>query len=251
VAFTVDPGWHLYANSRNDSGLPISVDLHGPEGYSIGALQWPAPHREVSPGAILDHVYKEQVLLLLPVQVPPDARPGTTARFAGTVDWLVCGTGCIPGNASLSLELPIAPAGDAAIPSPDAAAFAAARRRLPVAPEGGEVSARWADGSLSLEVAGATKLAFYPDTGCVALLDPIADGEAQGGALALRIDSTDGRPAVRGVLEVWHGDRSDCFLIDSSRPREESSANERSDPRAPLDNAPRGPQPHTQGGTKG
>jgi hypothetical protein len=222
VAFQVDPGWHLYANFRNDSGFPISVDLRGPDGYAFGPLQSPAPHREVSPGAILDHIYEKEVLLLFPVRVPEDARPGTTARFAGTVGWLVCGTGCIPGSQAVELALQITAAGRAAAPSPHAAAFAAARRRLPRPLEGGEVSARWADGALGLEAPGAVRLAFYPDTACVGLLDPIADGEAQGPTLELRIDRADARPAVRGVLEIWRADRSDCYLIDFARPREEA-----------------------------
>ena len=40
-----DPQWHTYWRNPGDSGLPTTVRLALPEGWSAGGIVWPAPHR--------------------------------------------------------------------------------------------------------------------------------------------------------------------------------------------------------------
>ena len=46
-----------------------------PAGYKAGEMLWPAPARHVSNGGLLDHVYEGRAMILLPVEVPADAKP--------------------------------------------------------------------------------------------------------------------------------------------------------------------------------
>lgn len=43
VQFKIEPGWHVYAPLRNDSGLPILLTLTAPRGFRFDAPLWPAP----------------------------------------------------------------------------------------------------------------------------------------------------------------------------------------------------------------
>ena len=45
-----DPGWHTYWKNSGDAGLSTEVDWELPEGFTVSALVWPAPHRYVEAG---------------------------------------------------------------------------------------------------------------------------------------------------------------------------------------------------------
>ena len=57
-----------------------------------------------------------ETVLPVTLSVPADARPGSTAHIAVDAKWLVCREECIPGKASLTLDLPVA----SEPPKPDA-----------------------------------------------------------------------------------------------------------------------------------
>lgn len=214
LTFQIREGWHLYWNGLSDSGGPILIKLSLPAGYvQDGTILWPAPRRYVLPGDILDHIYEKRVTLLVPVQVPPSATPGSTAEFAADLEWLVCREICLPGQARVVQSLPVA---ETARPSPDAPLFRESRARLPVPPPPDEVAIRRRPGALTLTVRGAAWLAFYPMEGCARLTDPIADGQAEGERLRLRMRQEGGR--VVGVLEVRRDSGESRFwLIDTAR----------------------------------
>ena len=200
VSFEIEPGWHLYWNGRNDTGLPISVELRLPEGYTAGDILWPAPERHLSPGNILDHVYHDEVTLIVPVAVPQDATPGRAVRISALVNWLVCKDVCLPAHAEVSVTVP------PRRPDPDAAPrFEAARSRLPrpLPPDAG-IRLRWEGTTLRVDAPTARALAFFPFLQCAKLSHPIEDGASPSGSLALRVAPADTgeSPAVSGVLEV-------------------------------------------------
>lgn len=210
IVFDIEPGWHIYWNGKNDSGYEPQIELSGPEGYEFGAVQWPAPKRHVSPGEILDHVYEERVVLLVPVRVPEDATG--TARFEADLNWLVCRAVCVMEETTASLELPVASAESGASASRDAGLIQEARRRVPK-PLPKERSKEphlriwWEGGSVRVEAGDAKDLAFYPEKECSGLVDPIRSAESKQGRLDLRLERESSGPLrLQGVVEYRLGE---------------------------------------------
>jgi thiol:disulfide interchange protein DsbD len=219
VSFEIEPEWHLYWNGQSDSGAPPEVKISVPEGFKTGPLVWPAPRRHVSPGDLLDHVYENRVTLMLPVEAPASAKPGSTAHFSADGSWMVCRTVCLLGRGEAGLDIPIAEAGKEPKPSRDAAVFAEARARVPkpLPATDSPVSLTWQDGKLRINAEGASWVAFYPGPNCAPLVDLIRNGEAKGATLTLEPEKP-GR--VEGVLEVRQqsGKGTIVYQIDSSPP---------------------------------
>jgi thiol:disulfide interchange protein/DsbC/DsbD-like thiol-disulfide interchange protein len=130
VLYELDPGWHIYWENPGDAGFPTEISLKTPEGFRLGSLQWPAPHRSVAPGDIVTYGYEKSVLLWMEASVPADAALGSTVEIAGKTDWLECDPHkCVPGkNHQLSLKLSVA---EKAVPSPHAARFDEAAAKTP------------------------------------------------------------------------------------------------------------------------
>ncbi len=123
------PKWHSYWRNPGDSGLPTTIEWRLPEGWSAGEIVWPAPHR-IPTGPFVNYGFDGEVLLPVPLGVPADAVPGSTARIEASAQWLVCADICIPEEAKLAL--------DVAVSGPPAAAdgawagrFAKARQHAP------------------------------------------------------------------------------------------------------------------------
>ncbi len=216
IAFSIDPGWHLYGNACNDTGFPVAVTPDLPSGFEALPLLWPAPRRLISPGDILDHVYEDRVTLLLPVRVPADAAPNSRITLRARVEWLVCRQACIPESSTVSLELPVAGRTDApAAGAPGASQrFAEARAQLPRPPETGRFTARRQGGVWEIAVPGAARIAFYPAADCPPLADPLHDAAATGGRLTLHLVPGRETAPVDGVLQAWNGSGQDLALYD-------------------------------------
>lgn len=219
----IEPGWHLYAPSQNDSGLPILLELSAPPGFEIAPLSWPTPHRLISEGPLLDHVYEGETIVLFELEVPPDARPGWTATIHCRTEWLVCGSGCIPGEGSFALTLPILEPGASATPSIDSARIHSAFERLPSSAQDATPALLqdWSNGTWSVRAPGAASLTFLPDQTCVSLDNLIAGGYATSDRLELRVSIEIPEDArVSGVLIV--GDESGVtrpYRIDTPVPK--------------------------------
>ncbi len=204
IHFKIDPHWHLYWDGVNDSGFAPKVTWTTPAGVKIGELQWPAPKRMVSEGDILDHVYEGEVTLIAPVSIAPEAAKNQSITIKASAEWLVCERVCIPGNAELSIDVPLRKTKEAPAPSKDAPLFAATRARVPKA---------WttSDDTLSVAVQGESAtvkssknkwLAFYPLNGCSDLENPIGTAATEGDTLHLRL-LPKGKPVVlKGVVET-------------------------------------------------
>ncbi len=206
VTFEIRPRWHLYWNGLNATGAPPEIKLTLPEGYEAGETQWPAPRRNILPGGILDHVYENRVTLLIPVRVPADAAPGSTARFEADLSWMVCEDVCLLGRDSVSLSVPVAAPGQAdPKPSADARLFEQARVRLPkpVPKENAPFRIDWKDGAAVITAPGAERIAFYPSLEAAGFEDFLRDGEAKSERLVLKLHPfTDGPVRLDGVLEI-------------------------------------------------
>ena len=221
VTFDLDKDWHLYWNGQNDTGFPIKLTPTFPEGYKLGEVLWPAPTRHLTDN-FLDHIYEKRVTLLLPVQVPTDAKAGEKVTFKVEAEWLVCKTACLPGDASMSLTLPIAAATPGGV-NPDARLFVESRANLPKALDMSkpELQIEWGADSVKVTAADHTKgLAFYPDLESAALTDLPTQGVSKSDTLDLRLDKPGTGNRLVGVVEIGppdHGVRR-LFAIDSARP---------------------------------
>jgi len=209
IHFKIMPKWHLYWDGVNDSGFAPKVKWHAPAGVTIGALQWPAPVRRIDEGDILDHVYENEVTLIAPVTIAPEALASGTIEIKASVEWLVCEEVCVPEDAELAITMPVRKTREAAQPTPDASLFGKARARIP---------APWtpADTRISVDVQGEKAiikardgkgLKFYPSNGGSKLVHPIEDAATEGDTLTLALDSKGKPPALKGVVEVGAKDR--------------------------------------------
>lgn len=106
VRLKIDPGWHVYWKNPGDSGLPTRVKFSLPDGFTAGALQFPAPQRLVLPGDIVCFGYENSVMLLAKITPPENLPADFRGQFGAQVSWLVCAEVCIPGRDTLSLTLP-------------------------------------------------------------------------------------------------------------------------------------------------
>ena len=125
----IAPGWHTYWRNPGDAGLPTEIAWTLPTGFSAGEIVWPAPEHFVVEG-LGNYGYQDAADLLVPITIAQDVTPAETARLDAQVSWLVCSDICIPGDAKLTLVLPIVATPEAADPATKEL-FGAARNRLP------------------------------------------------------------------------------------------------------------------------
>jgi len=180
VRFSIVEHWHIYWDGQNDSGLPPMIRLDLPDGFEALPTQWPAPRRHIlGANDLLDHVLEGDVLAIIPVRVPASAAPGSIVSISGHADWLVCDEACVPGNADLTISLPVVPGTDKARPSSEASIFERALVTIPVSmptdPSTMGVEVSWNDRTLILHVPGATHLEFSPHASGGTLLDRFSD----------------------------------------------------------------------------
>jgi len=153
------PGWHTYWKFSGDAGLPTELKWKLPPGWKIGDIQWPIPLKTIDPGDIQTYGYVDEVLLTQEV-TPPTKIENSTVKLVADASWLVCEKICIPGSATLELELPISASSQPA----NTELFARYRRLLPQNWPGPNVAtAEWGrvGSDLRLKITSAT-LANYP-----------------------------------------------------------------------------------------
>lgn len=127
--FELENGWHIYWINPGDSGEPPRVKWQLPAGVTAGTLQWPTPRRLGTP-SIVDFGYQDAVTLIAPMRVESSLASRQPVSIIAQLKVLVCREMCIPGNAQLSLTLPV----KSESPAPDARTrnlFTAARKSLP------------------------------------------------------------------------------------------------------------------------
>jgi thiol:disulfide interchange protein DsbD len=153
------PGWHTYWKFSGDAGLPTELKWKLPPGWKIGDVQWPIPLKTIDPGDIQTYGYIDEVLLTQEV-TPPQKIENSTIKLIADASWLVCEKICIPGSATLELELPVSASSQPA----NTELFARYRRLLPQNWPGPNVAtAEWGrvGSDLRLKITSAT-LANYP-----------------------------------------------------------------------------------------
>jgi thiol:disulfide interchange protein DsbD len=220
VTFDIDKDWHLYWNGASDTGFPIKLTPTLPEGYTLGEVLWPAPTRHLTKD-FLDHVYENRVTLLLPLQVPASAKAGERVTVKVQAEWLVCKQACLPGEAVMTLTLPVAAA--AGPLGPDASRFDEARANVakPLSKEKPEITVNWSGDEVRVSgPEGARGLAFYPAQESTKVPGLATQGESASGTLKLRVEHANPGDRLVGVVEVSPGGTGPrkLFAIDSARP---------------------------------
>ncbi len=153
------PGWHTYWKFPGDAGIPTELKWKLPQGWKAGEIQWPIPLKTIDPGDIQTYGYQDEVLLMQEI-TPPASISDSPVKLSADATWLVCEKICIPGNASLQLELPKSTTSASA----NTEIFTRFRRLLPQNwPEPKVATANWTrtGSDLRLSVKSAT-LANYP-----------------------------------------------------------------------------------------
>jgi len=154
------PGWHTYWKFPGDAGIPTELKWKLPEGWKIGGIQWPIPLKTTDPGDIQTYGYQDEVLLMQ--KITPAAKiDNSSVKLSANANWLVCEKICIPGSASLQVELPKSTTSALA----NAEIFDRFRRLLPQNwPDPKVATADWsrAGSDLRLSVRSAA-LASYPN----------------------------------------------------------------------------------------
>lgn len=203
--YEIETGWHLYWDGVNDSGFATKLNAKASPGFKVGDVVWPAPHRLVSPGDILDHIYEKRVTLLFPVEVPKDAKPGQELSIHAMPEWLVCHDVCLPGSADLTLKVSVAESGEKPALTAEAPLFATARQRVPkpLPKDNPPVSINVTKGRVTVTAKGASEVAFYPHSDCVSLPDLIKEGQKKGDRLTMTFEAQPGKhPMLKGVVEA-------------------------------------------------
>ena len=205
IRLQIEPGWHVYFDGLNDTGMPMQARWDTGNDVKIGALVWPAPRREVAVEFILDHVYEGDALVLVPVDVPEDASPGDEIRVRGRLRWMVCRDVCLLEQGEVSIIVPVGEAGTKPAKSGEAVLFARARSRLPEsdADAHSDIEIEVAGSALRVRAPEAEYLAFYPAADCATPRDLIREGESKSGELVVHFEES--RPRVRGLIEVRRG----------------------------------------------
>jgi thiol:disulfide interchange protein DsbD len=133
------PGWHTYWAFSGDAGLPTDLKWKLPSGWKVGEIQWPIPLKTIDPGDIETYGYENEVLLMQEI-TPPQKLDNSPVKLAADANWLVCEKICIPGSATLQLELPTSTTSQPT----NSELFARYRRLLPQNwPESNLATAKW------------------------------------------------------------------------------------------------------------
>lgn len=225
LLFEIQDGWHIYWDGINESGFAPTVEWDAPSGVTVHPILWHAPHRYVGPGNLLDHVYEGQTLLLVPVEIPADAPPGSLLTFRARVDWLVCKEACLPGDADLRLTIPVASDASPGEPTEFAQAFEASRERVPQPWVAGESSVRVDVRPDAVEILapGARTVSYYPQSEAARATDLLRRGQSTQGRLRLELRPKDRGalsrdPVVRFVIEADYGAGEPPVLILVEKP---------------------------------
>ena len=128
--FEMRPDWHIYWENPGDSGMPTSFRWELPEGVEVGEILWPSPVQFVEGDFIVSFGYKNEVILLIPVQTPETLRAGQSLTLSARADWLECKDICLPGYGEASITLTAGTSG------PRDPRFDEVRRTIPRAFEG-------------------------------------------------------------------------------------------------------------------
>ena len=130
VQMKMPPGWHTYWKNPGDSGSATEIEWNLPEGITAGEIQWPLPHKEITPAGdskFITYVFNDEVNLLVPLKIASNISPGEK-KISAKVSWQECETICVLGSANVNANLTI---GNDSKPSANFERIQEAQKQLP------------------------------------------------------------------------------------------------------------------------
>lgn len=221
VHLTIPAGWHVYGENPGDTGLATKAALVAPEGFEVGAAEYPAPTAHLAAG-VTSYVYESEVALFFPVRAPEELAAGSPLAFEASASWLACRRTCLPGRGVGRLALKVG----SEPPRPaHAAELRPHRARLPRPwDELKGASLRWREGNVvSIAVTGAAALEFLPavpaDWGAARIESRRVDDAPVVDVAVERLrEETELAPTLAGVLRVVDGEgRERFFRVEATR----------------------------------
>lgn len=104
VTLKMQPHWHTYWENPGSSGLPTQVSWEAVDGLTLGPLRFPTPRKFVDSVGFVTYGFEDRVVLIV-----EGIYTGSADQIVvkGRVEWLECKDVCLPGSASVRLELPV------------------------------------------------------------------------------------------------------------------------------------------------
>ena len=208
VLLRMAPHWHTYWKFPGDAGIATEIKWNLPPGWKVGEIQWPIPLKLVEPGDIHVYGYHDEVLLMQEI-TPPAELPQEPVKLAAEATWLVCEKICIPGDAKVSLDLPVGGDGAAA----NGELFARFERMLPQPwPSDDVAAASWSreGANLVLRVTSAVLVNHpaveflpIPPSEKVVVAHPTAERTADGVTFRIPVESADATVTSIGGLVAF------------------------------------------------
>ncbi len=223
VRLELPHGWHTYWRNPGESGAPSNVDWQLPADFSASPLAWPTPVRFTS-GPVVGYGYENEVWFTATITPPPTLKPGATVSVGAVADWLACAEICVPEQATLTLELPVATS-SRPVTSVSKQAFVAAEKRVPQEPPA-PIKATGSDSEIVISLDGISGKGgpitggwFFPtafgviDDAETQNVEPTPDGVR---LTATRAGGSTSLPAtIEGVLVVERGQERTGYRVQS------------------------------------
>lgn len=230
--FELPEEWHIYWENAGQSGMPTSLSVEGPEGFTIGEALYPGPTSLEVELEITSYVYEGQVAIFVPVTAPEELSPDQSYEFSLQAEWLVCKKECFLQEGTRQLSLGLAEGGAAPAPANEAK-LDPQRAKLP-RPQSELTKLRlsWMKSPPEYRaltvVVGAIDVEFFPGLESNLIVTRIARNPGSN-AYEMAIDFTmtpgqeDDQPHAVGVLRVTNREDTRFYKVDFSGTSKEAS----------------------------
>ncbi|MDF1809141.1 MAG: protein-disulfide reductase DsbD family protein [Phycisphaerales bacterium] len=204
VTFKVDKDWHIYWPGISDSGYGVTLNIQTTGPITLEEPVWPTPTRYIQPGEILDHIYEDGAMVLIPFKVDEDAATDDAIFFDIETDFLVCKDICLPGQASSSTTITILDSSSEKIASSASKEIRELyeHRPIPFDPKAEDVRLQWASNGAAIMFRDATKFEFFPSKECTELSNPIEDASVNGNRMVIKFAETENK-VLSGRVRVY------------------------------------------------
>jgi len=106
IHLDIKPGWHVNWINPGDAGLAPSTGWLLPDGFVATEIMWPFPSRYAI-GPVVIYGYDTSLLLIAQVTPPADLEASGRIKIGADVHWLACADTYVPGEAEVSILLPV------------------------------------------------------------------------------------------------------------------------------------------------
>jgi thiol:disulfide interchange protein DsbD len=204
VDMKMDPDWHTYWKNPGEAGMATKIEWQLPPGITAGDIQWPLPEK-LPPAEVTTYGYNNEVVLLVPLKVAADLKPGMVLDLKANVSWLECKEECIPGKAAVEAQLQTGYTNNV---SPDATTIDLWKSTVPKSGDNLKAQAWWETPPtgdlrpliLEWSVTGVTgKADFFPD----------ANDKFEAQSTNQNVSITPGNAALRVFVKLFEGNWPD------------------------------------------